>query len=68
MKAGETKSASTSAQRKRCYAFHCVGHMGFFATPVFLLSFAGMGICLFGKDARERQLRSGRHGFAAVSW
>ncbi len=41
------------------YAFHLLlGHHGLFSlSPVFLLSLVGIGICLFGRDAKDSQLR-----------
>lgn len=62
IQAGETKSGIDFGYQKESqlvYAFHLLfGHHGLFLlSPVFLLSFAGMGICLFGREARERRLR-----------
>ena len=62
IQAGEVKSGidfDYQKESKLVYAFHLLlGHHGLFLlTPALLLSVPGIGFCLSGRDAKERQLR-----------
>ena len=62
IQAGEVKAGIDFGYQRESelvYAFHLLlGHHGVFSlSPMYLLSIGGIGFCLFGRDARARDLR-----------